>query len=64
MAGVISDPDFDSFDGIYVGTKDDFELPKNEIDYNALAVLLKRTGKDYTELTKEELDSVKIKNRP
>ena len=64
MVGIISDPDFDGFDGIFVGTKENFELPSNEIDYNALAVLLKRTGKEYTELTKEEIDSVKIKNRP
>lgn len=60
MANVIPDPDFDGFDGIYVGSKSDLRLPPNEHDLSALGAYLDSTGKEFKDLTQGEIDQFKL----
>ncbi|MBR3419309.1 MAG: hypothetical protein IKG82_11515 [Oscillospiraceae bacterium] len=61
MTDIIPDPDFDGFDGIYVGTKDGYSPPPNNINYDTLGAYLRQTGKTFTDLSQEEVDRFKFK---
>lgn len=60
MTNVIPDPDFEGFDGIYAGSKDGLRLPPNEHDLPALGAYLDCTGKEFKDLTQEEIDQFKF----
>ncbi len=51
---IIPDPDFDGFDGIFVGSATDPPLPEVPVDYAALGRFMRETGKTYQDMTDEE----------
>lgn len=61
MASIYEDPDYEGFNGIYVGSPNGKPLPKNDMDLSGLAAYLRETGKEYKDLTKEEIDKFKFK---
>ncbi len=57
MPDILPDPDFEGFDGIYVGSKETaFQAPPIEIDYPALLNYMRSLGKSFDELTQEEIE--------
>lgn len=46
---IISDPDFEEFDGVYVGSKDGTVLPPNEIDFAKIIKYMKTKNKSFQE---------------
>ena len=61
MPNLISDPDFEGFDGIYVGDKDGTSLPPNEIDFSRIIPYMKANNKQFSDLTPEEIEQFKFK---
>lgn len=61
MAEPITDPNFEGFDGIYIGDKNMSTLPPNEIDFSAIIAYMKETGKAFTDLSHEEIDRFRFK---
>lgn len=60
MANVISDPDFEEFDGIFVGDKSDTSLPPNEIDFSRIIPYMKANNKQFADLNPEEIEQFKF----
>jgi hypothetical protein len=58
---IISDPDFEEFDGVYVGSKDGTVLPPNEIDFAKIIKYMKTKNKSFQELSPEEIEMFKFK---
>lgn len=60
MAGIIEDPDFTGFNGVYIGDKDSASHPQSDIDYNGIAKYMKANNKEYKDLTEEEIARFKL----
>ncbi len=60
MAGIIEDPDFTGFNGVYIGDKERPTSPKNDIDFNGIAKYMKANNKEYKDLTEEEIARFKL----
>lgn len=60
MSASFSEPDNNGFDGIYIGSKNESSLPPNDIDFASIIAYMKATGKQYSDLTKEEVEQFKF----
>ena len=58
---IIPDPDFEGFDGIYIGSKEGINLPPNEIDFKRIIKYMKTNNKEFQDLTPEEIEMFKFK---
>lgn len=59
MERIIPDPDFEEFDGIYVGDNENV-LPFSKYDLSKLGSYMREKNKLFNELSKEELKSFEI----
>lgn len=59
LMGVIEDPNFSGFDGLYIGVKED---SISDIKYNigAMCKYARKEGKKLSDLTREEIEKFKI----
>lgn len=53
----IPDPDFDGFNGVYVGGSQ--VLPPNQYDLAGIAKYIRSTGKDFSQLSADEIEGFK-----
>ncbi len=58
---IIPDPDFEGFDGIFVGSKDGTALPPNNIDFSKIIPYMKANNKSFYDLSPEEIEMFKFK---
>ncbi|MBR2284478.1 MAG: hypothetical protein IJ874_08710 [Ruminococcus sp.] len=58
---IIPDPDFEWFDGIYVGSKDGTTLPPNKIDFSKIIPYMTANNKSFNDLSPEEIETFKFK---
>ncbi|HRR75979.1 MAG: hypothetical protein IKI56_05760 [Ruminococcus sp.] len=59
---IIPDPDFEEFDGIFVGSKDGTTLPPNNIDFSKIIPYMKVNKKSISDLSPEEIEMFKFKD--
>lgn len=60
MERVIPDPAYNSFDGVYIGSTDEFVMPPNEYDLSGIANHMRKTHKEFHELTEDEIKRFKF----
>lgn len=56
----IPDPNFDDFNGVFVGGKQ--VLPQNEYDLAGIAEYIRSSGKDFSQLSSAEIEKFKFPN--
>lgn len=54
----IPDPDFDGFNGVFVGGSK--VLPSNQYDLAGIAKYIRSTGKAFAQLTPDEIEGFKL----
>ena len=58
MADIIEDPDFNGFDGNFVDNS--FIGPKPEYNYTLLGRYMRKSNKEFKELSAEEIEQFRI----
>ena len=56
MKDLIPDPDYEGFNGVFVGDKSTIDLPPCNYDFSAACEYLRNNNKNFEDLTKEEIN--------
>ncbi len=57
----IPDPDYEGFDGVYVGDRNMLNPPPLNYDLSAMCEYMRKQNKRFEDLTEEEVERFKLK---
>ena len=60
MKELIPDPDYEGFNGVYVGDKGTIDAPPCNYDISAACEYLRNNNKKFEDLTDEEINKFKL----
>ena len=60
MKGFIPDPDYEGFNGVYVGDKSTIDSPPCNYDFSAACEYLRKNNRSFDDLTDEEINMFKL----
>lgn len=60
MKNLIPDPDYEGFNGVYVGGKDIINAPPSNYDFPAVSKYLKDNNKSFNDLSDDEKKQFKL----